>query len=301
MIRHARPIHLVILMITMVVAAGTALAGDRSLADVLARGELRHLGIRYANFVTGPGEGLEPDVVRGFAERLGVEYVFVESNWAEIIPSVLGREVLRADGGATLGGEHPVRGDMIATGMTVLPWREQVLTFTRPTFPTQIWLVAPMDSPLVPVQPSHDIDVDIAATRAYLDDLEVLTKENTCLDPKLYDLAATGARIVPFPDALKFMAPATLNGMAATTILDVPDALVALATYPGQIKVIGPISRPQAMAAAFPPEAVALREAYEQYLAEIQADGSYQELVDHYYPAVTTYYPEFFSAKVATP
>jgi membrane-bound lytic murein transglycosylase MltF len=49
-----------------------AVAGD--LADVKARGVLRHLGIPYANFVTGSGDGLDVEVMRRFAAYLGVKY-----------------------------------------------------------------------------------------------------------------------------------------------------------------------------------------------------------------------------------
>ncbi|MBD3219953.1 transporter substrate-binding domain-containing protein [bacterium] len=278
-----------------------AAAGDTSLEDVLARGELRHLGIPYANFVTGDGTGLEPEVVRRFAEHLGVRYVFVPSDWATIIPDLVGREVVRDGDRASLGAPHPRRGDLIATGMTVLPWRQQVVAFSRPTFPTQIWLIAPVDSPLQPVRPTRDTAADIAATRALLDGLEVLTKENTCLDPRLYRLASTGARIVPFDDQLKFMAPATLNGLAEATILDVPDALVALHAYPGRIKVIGPISGQQTMAAAFRTDDEALRRTYDAFLARIRSDGTYDELVDRFYPAIHDYYPAFFAPEVSAP
>ena len=72
-----------------------------------------------------------------------------------------------------------------------------------------------------------------------LDGITVLAKPNTCLDPRLYDMAVDGAEVVPFEDKLKFMAPAVLTGMAEATILDVPDALVALRRFPGRIKVLG--------------------------------------------------------------
>jgi len=54
------------------------------LPEIRARGELRHLGIRYANFVTGSGDGFDVELVRGFAEHLGVH------KWARRI-KVLGR------------------------------------------------------------------------------------------------------------------------------------------------------------------------------------------------------------------
>ncbi len=270
-----------------------AAAGD--LPDVLAAGELRHLAIRYAGFCSGPDTGLDVEVTRLFAARLGVRYVHVESDWTRIIPDLLGRAVVRDGDGATAGETVPVRGDLIATGMTMIPWREQLVAFSRPMFPTQIWLVAPADSPLSPIAPSADLAHDIAMTSDHLDGLSVLAKANTCLDPALYDLDGRGARVVPFDDALRFMAPAVLAGRAEATILDVPDALVALARFPGRIKVVGPISPPQTMAAAFRPDAPRLRAAFDAFLAEIYADGTYAALVARYYPAVFSHFPTFFA------
>ena len=281
-------------------ATDIAAAGD--LAQVEQSGRLRHLGIRYANFVTGGGDGLDVDVVRLFAERLGVDYVFVESDWSRIIPDLVGREVVRDGDLVSLGAPAAVRGDLIATGMTVLPWRAELVDFSAPMFPTQIWLITVASASLEPIAPSGDTAVDISATRTRLDGITVLAKPNTCLDPRLYDMAVDGAEVVPFEDKLKFMAPAVLTGMAEATILDVPDALVALRRFPGRIKVLGPISPPQHMAAAFAPDAPHLRAAFDTFLAEIRRDGTYDALVENYYPSVRGHYPDFFSTEeVVTP
>ena len=42
------------------------------LAEIKARGEIRHLGISYANFVTGAGDGFEVELVQGYARHIGV-------------------------------------------------------------------------------------------------------------------------------------------------------------------------------------------------------------------------------------
>jgi hypothetical protein len=57
--------------LTMVVAS-QAWAAD--LKEIQARGEIRHLGIRYANFVTGDGDGFDVELVKGFAKHIGVKY-----------------------------------------------------------------------------------------------------------------------------------------------------------------------------------------------------------------------------------
>jgi hypothetical protein len=44
------------------------------LQEIKSRGELRHLGIRYANFVTVDGKGFDVELVQGFARHIGVKY-----------------------------------------------------------------------------------------------------------------------------------------------------------------------------------------------------------------------------------
>jgi ABC-type amino acid transport substrate-binding protein len=80
------------------------------------------------------------------------------------------------------------------------------------------------------------------------------------------------------------------------TILDVPDALIAMDKWPGKLKIIGPVSLPQTMAVAFPKEAVSLRDSFNRFFAQCCSDGTYIQLVKKYYPAVFRYYPEFFKA-----
>jgi hypothetical protein len=61
-----------------------------------------------------------------------------------LVASIMVPHLVAAATGDGMGLEpepHRRRGDMIATGMTVLPWPQQVVAFSRPTFPTQIWLI----------------------------------------------------------------------------------------------------------------------------------------------------------------
>ncbi|MGE4506847.1 MAG: transporter substrate-binding domain-containing protein, partial [Desulfovibrionaceae bacterium] len=69
-------------------AAQAARAGD--LDDIRASGELRHLGIPYAGFITGSGDGLDVELMRRFAEHLGVRYRFVDTDWAHIFSDLTG-------------------------------------------------------------------------------------------------------------------------------------------------------------------------------------------------------------------
>ncbi len=275
-------------------AAGPARAAD--LDEVRARGVLRHLGVPYANFVTGAGDGLDVELTRAFAASLGVRYEYVETDWGTAIPDLLGRQVKVSGAEVQLLGPVPVRGDLIASGLTRIPWRERAVVFSPPTFPSQVWVVARASVAVHPIAPTGDVGKDVAATRALLRGHSVLAVRKTCLDPDLLDLGATGARVVAFGGKLDGLAPALLDGEAELAVLDVPAALTALEKWHGRLKVLGPITDRQLMGAAFAPDAPRLREAYAAFLARSQLDGSYLRLVHRYYPAAADHFPSFFAA-----
>jgi len=271
---------------------GLAAAGD--LAQVKERGVLRHLGIPYANFVTGSGDGLEVELTQKFAEYLGVKYEFVKTEWSTVIQDLTGKKVKPKGTEIEIIGEAPVKGDIIANGFTILPWREKAVDFSLPTFPSQIWLIARADSKIRPIKPSHTIEKDVAASKALMKGRSVLSMENTCLDPRLYNLSATGAKVICTKGQLNDMAPALLKGDAEMTILDVPDALIALQKWPGKLKIIGPVSDKQQMAPAFAKDSPQLREAYNQFLVKVRKDGTYLRLINKYYPTARSFFPDFF-------
>jgi ABC-type amino acid transport substrate-binding protein len=162
-----------------------------------------------------------------------------------------------------LGAAVPQRGDMIATGFTRLAWREALLNFSDPVFPSQVLLVTRSEAPERPIKPSGTIAADIKATRQLIGKKSLLVMEGTCLDPASYGLRGMGLDLRSYTRStnLNEMVPAMLNREAYFTLLDVPDLIID----------------------------------YNTYLRGIKADGSYDRLVDKYYPGVRTYFPEFFS------
>ena len=269
------------------------------LADIKARGELRHLGINYANFVTGTGDGFDVELVQGFAKHIGVKYKLVPTDFVSVIRDLLGKDVVRQGDQVNLQGDFPVKGDMIATGFTVLPWREKVLLYSAPTFPSQVLLVARADSPDKPIKGSADLDADIAETKAMIGRKSLLVMEKTCLDPANYGLKGKGIDLRAYTKSanLNEMVPALIKGDADFSLLDVPDAILDLQRWAGKIKVIGPISGHQQLAAAFPKNSPELRRAFDDYLLRLKADGTYDKLVDKYYPGIRRYFPDFFAGK----
>jgi ABC-type amino acid transport substrate-binding protein len=278
--------------ILMFCITNASIASD--LQEVRQHGTLRHLGIPYANFVTGAGDGFDVELTRLFAAHLGVRYEYVRTDWGTVVQDLVGKKVKASGDSVEILGDAPVKGDMVANGFTVIPWRKKVVNFSNPTFPSQIWLLARADSRIRPIKPTGNLKKDIEKTKALMKGRKVLAKDKTCLDPALYKLDATGADVVIFSGRLNELAPAVIKSDAEMTILDVPDALIALEKWPGKLKIIGPVSEKQEMGAAFPLDAPQLLAAYNDFLALAKKNGAYMKLVKKYYPSAPLFFPGFF-------
>ena len=291
---RAAAIPVLLLLVAAPVTAHAAQPGD-DLDAVRARGVLRHLGVRYASFVTGGGDGLDVELVRRFAQKLGVRYEYVETDWPAALPDLIGRKVSATAPTPDLAPAVAIRGDILAGGLTVLPWRERAVAFSAPVFPTQVWVVARAESPVRPIRPSGRQEGDIAAVKQALNGRSVIGVANTCLDPALYGLDRTGATLQLRKLRLDEVAPALINGDSDLALLDVADAMIAIQRFPGRLKIIGPISERQDMAAAFRKGSPRLLDAFNAFLAEARRDGTYGALVRTYFPEVPVYFPEFFA------
>jgi ABC-type amino acid transport substrate-binding protein len=234
------------------------------------------------------------DLIKLFAQHLGVRYHYVETSWKNVLADLTGKKVRPKGEGVDIIGELPIKGDLVANGLTIIAWREKVADFSTPVFPTQVWLIARADSSLKPVKPSGRTEKDIASVKALLRGQKVLGKLDTCLDPRLYTLEKVGAQVKDFNGTLNELAPAIIKGEAEMTLLDVPDALMALEKWPGKIKVIGPISPRQEMGVAFAKTSPQLRETFNRFFDRIKNDGTYLGLVRKYYPSALHHFPEFF-------
>jgi ABC-type amino acid transport substrate-binding protein len=272
----------------------TSQAFCRDLDEIKQQGVLRHLGVPYANFVTGSGDGMDVEIVQLFAKHLGVRYEYVKTSWETVVPDLIGRKLKLDGNNVELLDVVPVRGDIVANGFTVLPWREKILNFSPPTFPTQIVLVAPAKSTIKPIKPSGNIHKDIEKVKKLTKSKTTLGVQNTCLDPALYNLKEEGAKVKNFTGALSDLPSAVIKGESDTAIMEMPDALLALKKHPGKIKIIGPLSPTQDMAAGFAKDSVQLRNEFKLFLTQIKNDGSYLKIVKKYYPSAPEFYPAFF-------
>lgn len=282
------------------VVIGPALALAGNLNDIRQRGVLRHLGITYAHFVreTPQGyDGLDVEVMRLFAEHLGVKYQLVNTTWDNLFEDLTGFRWDKKQQVLGTKQTNVIKGDIIANGLTMLPWRKKIVTYSRPTFPTGVWLVANARSPLNPISPSGNIAQDIKTVKALLKGHSVLTMDGTCLASGLYDLEQTQAEIKLFTQGgiINDIVPAMMNGQAECTLLDIPDAMIALQQWSGEIKIIGPISGNQVMGVAVAHSSEETLNAFNAFFKIIWQNGTYRTLVEKYYPSVFLYFEDFFN------
>ena len=279
----------------------------RDLDEIQADGVLRHLGVPYANFVTQYTEGskhthsgLDIELMQNFAKYLGVEYEFVPATWNTVFGKLTGRNSQFIDNKVVYSQQQTIEGDVMAHGVTILDWRKEIIDFSDDYFPSAVWLIARTESDLVPIVPSGSMSDDITAVKALIHGRDILAMKQSCLDPDLYDLYATGTNVILPAKQLQLneMVPAILNNEAEMTLLDIADSLIALEKWPSKIKVIGPMSEEQRMAMGFRKDSPKLREAFNAYLKQIQADGSYMQLIQKYYPSVFHYYQDYFSPAI---
>jgi ABC-type amino acid transport substrate-binding protein len=298
---HWRTLMSIYLVWIALLFAFPALSHGTDLEEIQKKEVLIHLGVPYANFVSGSGDGLDVELMKSFAQNLGVRYQYAGSTWQDVIPDLIGKRFSFEGENVRVTAQIPARGDVIANGMTILPQRERMVSFGVPTFPTQVWLIARHDSSLKPITPSEEAELDISAVKSLMKGREVLGIKGTCVDPELYQLGETGARIRLFPGNLNELAPAIINGESELTLLDVPDSIIALEKWPGKLKVIGPISPMQTMSCAFPKESTELRQRFNLFFERIKRDGSYLRLVQKYYPTAPDYFCEFFKEFQSSP
>ncbi len=281
-------------------AAESRAFGAGDLKEIQQQGVLRHLGVTYANFVrkTPNGyDGMDIELMKQFAKHLGVKYQFVNTTWENLFTDLTGREKDNKSQRFLLKQTQEIKGDIIANGLTILPWRQEIISYSLPTFPTGVWLVARANSSLMPIIPSGDMVEDIKKVKSLLIGKSVLTMNGTCLAASDNGLDKTKAIIKYYTQTkiIDDIAPAMINGMADSTLLDIPDALVALEKWPGEIKIIGPISDKQQMGVAVRQSSTGLLAAFNEFFRQIWADGTYRLLVEKYYPSVFLYFGDFFN------
>jgi len=233
---------------------------------------------------------LDVEIIKMYASEIGVKYEHILSTWATVISDVSGKRIIpRGDEVETIG-DATVKGDIIGNGLTVLPWRKKVIEFSDPYFPTAVWVIARSSCDLSPIKPSGDPARDVAMTQNLLNGRRILGIQDTCLDPDLYNIKDSKSE---YEKGLQLndLPAAVIKGEHEITLQDAPDVLMALAKYPGKIKVLGPLTEEQTMAFGISKDSPELLESFNAFLRKLRDNGKLKDLIIKYYPLITDYFP----------
>jgi polar amino acid transport system substrate-binding protein len=211
----------------------------------------------------GDEVGFDVDLIEEMASRLGLEVEWVRADFDTIFTAVAGGEF-----------------DAVAAASTITEEREQVVDFSDPYYNSrQSLAVNTTETPditgVADIGEGDVIGVQRGTTgKAWAED----------------NLVPQGAEIRTFPAA-----PAAFQDLAAGgltgVVNDEPATAEIIADLPG-LEIVEAIDTDEKYGFAFSPENPELRDALNQALAEIIADGTYQEIFERYFPGVEVP-PEF--------
>lgn len=203
---------------------------------------------------TGRLLGFDMDLIQAIAETLGWEVTIDNIHWDGLIPALLNKNY-----------------DVCIAGMTITEERAASVNFSDPYFESVLTIVAQVDDD---VQGLEDLAGKIAAVQI-----------NTTGDFEATDLAEEGllknvARFDTVPDAMQ----AVLIGAADVIIVDLPVAESYLAANPGApLKHLGALFTNEFYGIALHKENTALLEQINSALAQLQAEGTYQQIFDKWF------------------
>jgi ABC-type amino acid transport substrate-binding protein len=152
--------------------AGSIAAQDTRSA-VRARGEVRvciwpdYFAISYRNPRNGELEGIDIDLARDFAQRLGVRLAFVETNFRDFVDRLEQRAC-----------------DVAMFGVGITPQRAARVAFTQPTMASAVYAVTTLDNRIISRwedldRPGNSIAV---AAGTFMEPLMRQTLRNATLD-----------------------------------------------------------------------------------------------------------------------
>jgi polar amino acid transport system substrate-binding protein len=237
--------------------AAAATTGDAAAADLglITPGVLTVASdIPYAPFeFTEPGSseavGFDVDLVTAIAERIGITDVrFVDQSFDSIILSI-----------------RQGRFDMSASSWTITPERAEQVAFSDQYFSANQAILVQADSTVASLDDLAD--ATIGAQRGTIG----------------ADLASTvpGASVQRYEtadDAFNALA----QGRIDAAITDFPVVAYAAAQKP-DLKVAAEVPGNLGLGLMFPLESTALRDAFDRGLAEIRADGTYDEIYETWF------------------
>jgi polar amino acid transport system substrate-binding protein len=201
--------------------------------------------------------GFDVELLNAIAAKLGLEPVFVKTNFDTIFTSVASGKF-----------------DVASSGITITPERQQVVAFTIPYFTTEISLT--VNTSQTPEITSIDglKKGDVVGTQKGSTDL-IWAQEN--LAPKGIEIKTYG----DFPSAYLDLQAGRLAGVVDDAI----SAVGEIATRP-ELKIVESVTSGENWGFAIPNDNPELKAAMDQAIQELFADGTYASLFQKYLPGI---------------
>jgi polar amino acid transport system substrate-binding protein len=215
----------------------------------------------------GDEVGFDVDLSEAIAQKLGLEVQWVRADFDTIFTAVAGNQF-----------------DMVAAAVTATgkdgEERDKVVDFSDFYYNSRQALVV-----------NTSATPDVASTEDLSEGDIVGVQRGTTGQTWVEDnLQPGGIELKTFqnaPDALRDLEAGNIVGVVA----DEPFVAEAIEGLPG-LEVVQPIDTNEKYAFAFSPENPELRDAVNEALAELMADGTYQQIFEQYFPGVEVP-PEF--------
>mgnify|MGYP000879466618 CR=1 FL=1 len=195
--------------------------------------------------------GFDVDLMKAIGDIIGYEIQFYNMGWDGLIPSLLNGNI-----------------DVIAAGMTIREDRAKVVNFSDPYFESVLTIVVRKDN----------------NTIKGFEDLEnktIAVQLNTTGDFVAEEIA--GARIARYNTAPEALQNVAMNA-AHASIIDLPVAETYLAKNPNApLKHLGAIAMNEFFGLALRKQDTDLLKQINAALAQIRADGTYQQIMDKWF------------------
>ena len=191
--------------------------------------------------------GFDVDLVAAIAERLGVDFEFRTYNFDALIVGLQG------------GTEF----DMIASAMTITEERAQQIDFSDPYIDSNQSLTVHADS---------DIE-----TLAEMEGMRIGVQSGTTGEEYTRNNLPEGATVVPFENILQAM-QALGAGEVEGVVNDLPISADIVLDETRELKIVEELRTDEQYGFAFNQENPGLRDAVNAALAEIKADGTYDDI-----------------------
>jgi len=239
-------------------------AGKGTLEDIKEKGKITVIMTNNANVYYSYRDeymGFEYDLVKKFAEFLGVKLEVITPGWDEMFQALNSGE-----------------GDMIAAGVTITKPREKLADFSEGYLEVQQQIIIHKNNN------SIDKIKDLNGKKIHI-------RSQTSYEQRLKELKNNGLNIdivfhenMPTEELIRMVAEKEIE----VTVADSNIAKLNQRYYP-DIRIAFPISEPQQLGWAVKNNSDKLRKKINEFFQKIEKNGTFSQIYEHYYRNVSIF------------